>query len=105
MPSPKIEHWNTAVDGPLCADAFRRKLQGRGYACSIYRYPPGTRFPEHLHDQDKIDGVLQGRFRIGIGGQSFVLGPGDCLAVPRGTLHDAEVVGGDTVVSIDAVAG
>jgi quercetin dioxygenase-like cupin family protein len=35
-------------------------------------------------------------------GAAAVLEPGDCLAVPRGVVHAAEVVGDDAVVSLDA---
>ncbi|MGH8632247.1 MAG: cupin domain-containing protein [Burkholderiales bacterium] len=52
---------------------------------------------------DKIDGVLRGRFRISMLGKSHALGPGDCIRVPGGTVHSAEVIGGETVTSIDAM--
>ena len=52
---------------------------------------------------DKIDAVVAGRFRMTMGGTSVVLGPGDRLAVPRGTRHAAEVVGDETVISLDAI--
>ncbi|MBI2993870.1 MAG: cupin domain-containing protein [Gammaproteobacteria bacterium] len=99
----KIEHWNTVRDGPLSEPGFRAKLEARGYACAIYTYPPGTYFAPHAHAQDKIDGVLRGRFRICMDGMACVLEAGDCIAVPRGRLHSAEVVGEEPVVSIDAV--
>ncbi|MFQ5458900.1 MAG: cupin domain-containing protein, partial [Myxococcota bacterium] len=44
-----------------------------------------------------------GRFRMTMNGASVVLGAGDCLAVPRGTVHSAEVVGDEPVVSLDAI--
>lgn len=98
----KLEHWHTARDGPLSEANFRRKLQARGYQCSIYTYVPGTRFPDHAHPIDKIDGVLAGRFRISMDGGSHILEPGDCIEVPRGRVHSAEVIGDQAVVSIDA---
>jgi mannose-6-phosphate isomerase-like protein (cupin superfamily) len=52
---------------------------------------------------DKIDAVLAGRFRMTMLGESVVLERGDCLAVPQGVLHSAEVVGDAPVVSLDAV--
>lgn len=82
---------------------MRYKLQKRGYAVSRYTYPAGTVFAEHSHDVDKIDAVLAGRFRLGIGGQSVLLGPGDCIAVPRGVIHRAEVIGPEPVISLDAI--
>ena len=72
--------------------ALRRKLEKRGYHVSLYTYSPGTRFPDHRHDVDKIDAVLSGRFRMKMGGRAVILEAGDCLVVPRGTVHSAEVV-------------
>lgn len=99
----EIEHWNDGSDGPLDEQALRRKLESRGYQVTRYVYPPGTVFPSHSHGVDKIDAVLSGRFRMSMQNGSDVLGPGDCLAVPRGVVHSAEVVGEEPVVSLDAV--
>ncbi len=81
---------------------MRRKLEKRGYSVTRYTYAPGTSFPEHSHSIDKIDAVLAGRFRMSMNGQAVILEPGDCLAVPRGTPHTAEVIGDEPVVSLDA---
>lgn len=97
-----VEHWDRNADGPLTEAAMRRKLEARGYRVACYMYPPGTSFPDHTHETDKIDGVLAGRFRMTMGGQSFVLEAGDCLSVPRGAVYSAEVVGDEPVVSLDA---
>lgn len=99
-----VEPWNQDLDGPLSTDSMVRKLESRGYRCSVHSYPPGTCFPEHAHDVDKIDAVVAGRFRISMGGFTRVLGPGDCIAVPKGQVHRAEVAGGETVLSVDGVA-
>lgn len=98
----KVEHWRPDVDGPLSEQAMRRKLEQRGYGVTRYTYSPGTSFPEHTHSIDKIDAVLAGRFCMSMHGQAVILEPGDCLAVPRGTPHAAEVVGEEPVVSLDA---
>ena len=101
--TPPIESWNLAVDGELSESAMRGKLEALGYRVNRYVYPPGTFFPPHIHDVDKIDGVLSGRFRMTLRGQSQLLSAGDCLAVPRGEVHSAEVVGNEAVISLDAV--
>ena len=100
-----VEHWDTATERPLSEDALRRKLEARGYAVSRYAYPPGTRFPPHTHGIDKIDAVVSGRFRMTMGDVDALLEAGDCLAVPRGAVHSAEVVGDEPVVSLDATRG
>ena len=52
-----IEPWDPRRDGALCETGMRRKLESRGYRCATYVYPPGTTFPDHAHDKDKIDAV------------------------------------------------
>jgi len=99
----QIEHWNSACDGELTETNMCRKLQARGYTVSKYVYPPGTRFLEHDHGVDKIDGVLSGRFRMALQGGSAILEAGDLLAVPKHVPHSAEVVGDEPVVSLDAI--
>ncbi len=98
-----VEHWNPETDGALNETAMLRKLEARGFSVTRYVYPPGTFFPDHTHGVDKIDGVLAGRFRMTMGETSVILEAGDCLFVPRGAVHSAEVVGNEPVVSLDAV--
>lgn len=101
----KVERWDPERDGPLSEAALRGKLEQRGHRVSRYVYPPGTRFPDHRHDVDKMDAVLSGRFRMGIGEREVILEAGDCLEVPRGTVHSAEVVGHEPVISLDGTKG
>lgn len=98
-----IEHWNPETDGELNEANMRAKLEARGYRVNRYVYPPGTYFPDHTHDVDKIDGVLSGQFKMRMKNHSVILTAGDCLDVPSGVTHSAEVVGSDSVVSLDAV--
>ncbi|NIR61622.1 MAG: cupin domain-containing protein [Gammaproteobacteria bacterium] len=99
----ELTHWSPETDGPLTEAALREKLERLGYRVARYVYAPGTYFPPHAHEVDKIDAVLEGRFRLEMHGESVVLEAGDCLAVPRGAVHTAEVVGDEPVVSLDAV--
>lgn len=98
-----IEAWDPAVDGELNERNMRRKLEARGYRVNRYVYSPGACFPPHRHEIDKIDGVLAGRLRVTMRGQTLELTAGDCLAVPRGEMHSAEVAGYAPVISLDAV--
>ena len=96
------QRWN-AADGPFTESALRAKLEAMGYRVARYVYEPGTVFPDHNHDVDKIDAVLAGRFRLVVRGHMKVLGPGEWIEIPRGTIHNATVVGDEPVVSLDAV--
>ena len=98
-----LERWDAGRDGAPSEEVLRRLLEERGYEVSRYEYPPGTTFPEHTHEVEKVDAVVSGRFRLEMGGEAVVLEAGDRLRVPEGTPHSAEVVGDETVVSLDAV--
>ncbi len=100
--APSVERWDPERDGPLTESALRDRLEARGYRVSRYVYPPGTIFPDHSHDEDKIEAVLSGRFRLTMGDEEVILERGDNLEVPRGVMHSAEVIGDDPVVSLDA---
>jgi quercetin dioxygenase-like cupin family protein len=98
-----VRRWNEALDGPLSESALRAKLESLGYRVARYTYDPGTVFPDHTHGVDKIDAVISGRFRLVVRGHLAVLGPGDWVEVPRGSVHSATVLGDEPVVSLDAI--
>jgi quercetin dioxygenase-like cupin family protein len=95
--------WNVAVDGVLSEASLRARIEALGYRVARYVYAPGTVFPDHTHGVDKIDAVVTGRFRLVIGGHLAVLGPGDWVAIPRGVVHNAAVLGEAEVVAFDAI--
>jgi quercetin dioxygenase-like cupin family protein len=98
-----VRRWNQALDGPPSEAALRAKLEALGYRVARYTYEPGTVFPDHRHGGDKIDAVISGRFRLVVSGHLAVLGPGDWVEVPRGSVHSATVLGDEPVVSLDAI--
>ncbi len=81
---------------------LRRAMEHEGYEVAVYAYRRGTVFDWHAHFEDKCDAVVEGILRIEIeGGETFDLRPGDRLYVPAGARHRAEVVGAETVISLD----
>jgi quercetin dioxygenase-like cupin family protein len=82
---------------------MRKKLEFEGYVVSRYVYSARTIFPDHSHNTDKKDAVVSGKFKIEVHSQAFLLEAGDMLAVPAGTVHNAKVIGTESVVSLDAV--
>jgi quercetin dioxygenase-like cupin family protein len=98
-----VHRWNSTIDGEFSEAALKRKLEAAGYLVARYTYQPGTSFPDHVHEVDKIDAVVSGRFRMVVAGHLAMLGPGDWVEVARGVRHSATVIGDDPVVSLDAV--
>ena len=101
MTTPRVIHWDPAW-GPLSETAMRQWLIAEGYSVSRYQYPPGTCFPAHTHEVCKRDAVLSGRLKISWPGGGIVIGPGDMIEIPAGAVHSAEVIGFETVLSLDA---
>ncbi len=105
----RVTHWDPAW-GPISEKTMRAQLTAAGFRISCYHYPPGTYFPPHTHNVRKRDTVLQGRLRISWPASEtspagdVVLEPGDMIEVPAGAVHSAEVVGEETVISLDAVS-
>ncbi len=100
MDAARLERWSNS-DGSLSEKRMMRALELEGYDVLVYTYRPGTVFPEHEHARPKCDAVLEGVLRITIGEKAWDLGPGDRLYLPAGTRHAAQVVGSETVVSLD----
>ena len=99
----KIYRWNPDTDGPLSEAALINRLEALGYKCTRYIYPAGTYFPDHDHVVDKIDAIVQGNFKITMHGESVILTRGSYVEVPKHTIHSAEVIGNEVVISIDAI--
>ena len=98
---PAVIHWDPAW-GPLTEQSMRERIEAEGFHVFRYHYPPGTYFPPHTHSIHKKDTVLRGRLKIGWDGGSAILEPGDMIEIPAGFSHSAEVIGSETVVSLDA---
>ena len=98
----EIEEWNEAVDGKLCQDNMEKKLKKQGYNFMTYRFSPGTDFPDHTHSISKKDAIISGRFEFTMFGETVVLKPGQMVKVPKNTVHNARVIGNESVTFFDA---
>ena len=97
----QIEKWDNKY-GELNQSNASKLLKAEGYNVNVYEYSPGTIFSDHTHNHDKKDMVLSGTFLIRVNKQDYILKAGDMLEIPAGTVHYAEVIGNETVLSIDA---
>jgi quercetin dioxygenase-like cupin family protein len=74
----------------------------------VGEFQPGIgRALDHVHaKEDNVFYVLSGRATAKVGGEVHTLEPGDALWVPRGEVHNFDVIGGETfrVIAIFAPA-
>jgi quercetin dioxygenase-like cupin family protein len=96
----RVERWPRGEGSPT-EKRVMRAMELEGYDVLVYTYRSGTVFAEHEHAHAKCDAVVSGVLRVTVAGASFDLGAGDRIYLPAGTPHSAEVVGNDTVVSLD----
>ena len=67
-------------------DVFVMQVEGRKhwrlYGTPVHTPYRGERFDSHAHDRGEVT-------------HDFILGPGDCVYIPRGLMHDAGTAGND----------
>ena len=102
MAELRVEKWDSERDGPLSEKSMRNKLKSEGYSCTRYTFPPGTDFPDHTRSVSKKDSIISGQFRFAMLGKEVILQPGDMVVVPAGIVHNASVVGNESVIFFDA---
>ncbi|CAH8487487.1 unnamed protein product [Heterobilharzia americana] len=78
----RVYHWDESVDA-----------ESRGMQLYNYKFSPGTNFPVHTHQENKMDCIVSGQLSFTMFGKEIILGPGDRLEVPRNVPHSAHVVG------------
>lgn len=71
----------------------RVETQGHYYAFSLTT-PPGHGIPEHVHDrEDELITVVDGSFRITLGGREYTAQRGDLIFFPRHIPHSFQNIG------------
>ena len=66
-------------------------------ATQFVGYIPAGRAEDHFHTYDEVIYVLDGTGAFHAGGESWALGPGSCIALPRRTVHCLENTGPDVM--------
>ncbi|GFO43242.1 cupin domain protein [Plakobranchus ocellatus] len=97
-----IIKWDSNVDGKLNDTNMEKKLECMGYRSTKYEFPPGMDFPNHTHNMTKMDAITTGKFFVSMHGQELVMEPGDIVEVPKGVVHNAHVIGSESVTFFDS---
>lgn len=98
-----IEYWTPDPGTEQDEESLRAQLSAQGYSITRYTYPLGCYFPDHTHSFAKIEVVLSGIFRMGMYGSYVDLKAGQAIHVPENAIHNAEVIGDEPVICLDAV--
>jgi mannose-6-phosphate isomerase-like protein (cupin superfamily) len=81
---------------------------GRRFCLVEFRQPPGEWTPLHVHrDSDQTQYVLEGELTVYLPGESFAVGPGECINTPINVPHTERVTSPRParVLDVNAPAG
>ena len=65
----------------------RRVLDAERATVSRYLFQPGARFPQHVHPQEQVTLVEEGRVELNVAGERSTLQAGDWSVVPAEVEH------------------
>jgi len=68
----------------------RQTVHGERMTASHYVMQPGSRFPEHKHDQEQMALVLVGHVNFHVEGRTFRVDAGYLIVIEPNVVHDAE---------------
>jgi quercetin dioxygenase-like cupin family protein len=57
------------------------------FAVRRFTLDPGAEVPKHTNAVEHEQYVLEGEYVVGIDDEEYVVGPGDSLLIPAGTVH------------------
>tara|TARA_B100001123_G_scaffold416411_1_gene518029 strand:- start:636 stop:998 length:363 start_codon:yes stop_codon:yes gene_type:complete len=63
-------------------------------------YPAGSGSPPHVHQHESLAYVLQGRVKMVVGEESFILNAGDACRHPKGVKHGVEAIESSIILEI-----
>ena len=68
------------------------------------RYAAGVGAPLHTHTHESIVYLVRGKVKSTVGGEVFIMGPGDACRHPKGVPHGLEAIEDSLVVEIKSPA-
>jgi len=67
-------------------------------------YAPGVGAPLHVHQHESLAYVVKGKVKMTVGGEVYILGPGDVCRHPEGVPHAVEGMAESVVIEIKSPA-
>ena len=94
------------VEGKPTHGDVRMKLMFTGDQMNLLeiRYPPGAGAPLHVHQHETLCYVVEGKVKVTVGDEEFVLSAGDVCRHPQGVPHGIEGVEQAKVLEIKSPA-
>ncbi|MCU1439663.1 MAG: Cupin 2 conserved barrel domain protein [Rhodoglobus sp.] len=94
-----------SVSGLQPVAASIQRMTGVVAQASLVRFAPGAHTRLHTHDTDQILVVMEGRGHIGSPGHDRVVGPGDIVVIPAGSVHYHGAAAGESMAHLMTLFG
>ena len=90
----------------MCGGALLVKplIKGDEMTFLEIHYTPGVGAPLHVHTHESLAYVVKGKVKMTVGGEEYILGPGDVCRHPKGVPHGVEGIEESIVVEIKSPA-
>ncbi|HEV8343464.1 MAG TPA: cupin domain-containing protein [Candidatus Binatia bacterium] len=98
MPFYNWSKMETSVISPQYSAAEGPTIKGGKIEVGRYRFAAGTGAKPHKHPEEQVINVLSGKFRVRVGGEERILGPGEAVLIPPNTEHEASSVESDVEI-------
>ena len=92
MPFYNWTEMDRSVISPQYSAGVRATIKGGQIEVGRYGFAAGTGSKPHKHPEEQVINVLSGNFRVRIGNEERILGPGEAALVPPNTEHEARAV-------------
>jgi mannose-6-phosphate isomerase-like protein (cupin superfamily) len=99
----RIERWDVRQDGPLTEAALEQKIGRLGYEITGRLFPTGSVGTTQSDLRERLVGVAHGLVKVTVDGESAILGAGDLVFVPRGSVRRVAVIGPAAALCLEAV--
>ena len=104
MSGAQVRSWSDIPAEVVLPGITRQVIHGERQTLVRYVYAPGSVFPEHAHPQEQVTAVLSGEIAFTVAGERRVLRAGEVAVLPGGVPHGAEVVGDETVETLNSLS-
>ena len=85
----QVVRWEDITKEIMSESISRRVITGERAMVAEINIAQGALVPTHHHESEQISYCLEGRLKLEIEGQKFVLNPGDILVIPSQVPHSA----------------
>ena len=62
----------------------------QGFDCHLFIDPPGQEWNDFVHETDELVTVVEGRLKLNLLGESYIVEIGDEIFIPRGANHSVK---------------